>query len=137
MGGDVKFEGTTEEWDALVEKSRQKKIITEIMEADAKDGLYKEQTAVDWLIDQIESKGDAWENASIRRLQISIDISDYLDLKKQAKAIEKEQILGARLDGFKISAEGWNGECPFEGKDDSIILEKIDNNKYYNETYKK
>ena len=37
----MKFEGTPEEWDALVKKSRQKKLITEIMNEDAKDGLYK------------------------------------------------------------------------------------------------
>jgi hypothetical protein len=41
MSGDMQFEGTPEEWDALVKKSRQKKLITEIMNEDAKDGLYK------------------------------------------------------------------------------------------------
>jgi hypothetical protein len=42
--GDVQFEGTPEEWDALVERSRQNKLITEIMEEDAKDGLYNPGT---------------------------------------------------------------------------------------------
>jgi hypothetical protein len=54
-----------------------------------------QQTAVEWFINEIESKGDASENASIRRLQISIDISDYLELKRQAKQMEKEQIMRA------------------------------------------
>jgi hypothetical protein len=83
-----------------------------------------QQTAVEWLVEQIEI------NHTIGYNRITIEQIN------QAKAMEKEQILEARLDGFKISGEGWNGEYPFEGKDDSIILEKIDNNKYYNETYK-
>jgi hypothetical protein len=74
------------------------------------------QTAVEWLIEQIESKGDAWENASIRRLQISIDVSDYLDLKRQAKAMEKEQI----IDAFK------SGEAS---------RDRVEAIEYYNETY--
>jgi len=49
------------------------------------------QTAVQWLIEQLEQKGDAWENVSIRRIQISVDVSEYLDLKRQAKEMEKEQ----------------------------------------------
>lgn len=47
-------------------------------------------TAVEWFIEQLEQKGDAWENVSIRRVQISIDTSDYLELKRQAKQMEKE-----------------------------------------------
>ena len=49
------------------------------------------QTAVEWFIEQLEQKGDAWENVSIRRVQISIDTSDYLELKRQAKQMEKEK----------------------------------------------
>ena len=57
-----------------------------------KEETNKQQTAVDWLIEELENKGDAWENVSIRRLQISIDVSEYLDLKRKAKKMEKEQI---------------------------------------------
>jgi hypothetical protein len=57
------------------------------------------QTAVQWFIEQLEQKGDAWENVSIRRIQISVDVSDYLELKRQAKAMEKEQIEDAYADG--------------------------------------
>jgi len=46
---------------------------------------------------------------------------------------EKEQILNARLNGFMISAEGWNGEYP-EMKYTEVIRE-IKNEEYYNETY--
>ena len=52
-------------------------------------------TAVQWFIEQLEQKGDAWENVSIRRVQISIDTSDYLKLIRQAKQMEKEQIMDA------------------------------------------
>jgi hypothetical protein len=48
-------------------------------------------TAVQWFIEQLEQKGDAWENVSIRRIQISVDVSDYLKLIRQAKQMEKEQ----------------------------------------------
>ena len=57
------------------------------------------QTAVEWFIEQLEQKGDAWENVSIRRIQISIDTSDYLELKRQAKQMGKEQIEDAYADG--------------------------------------
>jgi hypothetical protein len=33
----------------MVNKQEQKKLLTEIMEADAQDVLYKQQTAVEWL----------------------------------------------------------------------------------------
>jgi len=49
------------------------------------------QTAVQWFIEQLEQKGDASENLYVRRVQISIDTSDYLKLIRQAKQMEKEQ----------------------------------------------
>ena len=42
------------------------------------------QSSIEWLFNQIEEKGNAWENASIRRVQISIDTTEYLMLKQQA-----------------------------------------------------
>jgi hypothetical protein len=48
---------------------------------------------------------------------------------------EKEQIIDARLDGFVISGEGWNGEYPFEGKTYEEISLKINNEEYYKITY--
>lgn len=90
-------------------KEQQKKLIKEIMDADAKDGLYKQQTALSWFIEQLEEKGDLRETPSIRIVQINIDTSEYLDLKRQAKAMEKEQKspkrilkLETRLDGVPI-----------------------------------
>ena len=57
------------------------------------------------------------------------------DALKRAREKHKEEIINARLDGFKISGEGWNGEYPFEGKSDKEINIRIDNEGYYNQTY--
>ena len=76
------------------------------------------QTAVQWFIEQLEEKGVAYENVSFRKIQISIDVSDYLDLKRQAFQMEKEQIIDAWEDGVR-SDNGFFGT--FE--------------QYYNETY--
>ncbi len=74
-------------------------------------------TAVQWFIEQLEQKGDAWENVSIRRVQISIDTSDYLELKRQAKQMEKEQIMDASGSGWSdgvlySNGEIWNYQSP-------------------------
>ena len=53
----------------------------------------KQQTAVQWFIEQLEQKGVAYENVSFRKIQISIDVSDYLELKRQAKQMDKKQRL--------------------------------------------
>lgn len=50
-----------------------------------------EQSSVEWLIEQLEEKGGAWENVSIRRLNISIDVSEYMELKTKAKAMHREE----------------------------------------------
>jgi hypothetical protein len=80
-----------------------------------------QQTAVDWFYNAIQKN----------------TLINLSTLYEQAKLMEKEQIEKARLDGFKISAEGWNGEYPFEICDDNNISQEIDNIKYYNETYNK
>jgi hypothetical protein len=85
----------------------------------------KQQTAVDWLMQEIESKGDAWENASVKKIQISIDASEYAELKAQAKEMEKEQM-------DKVS-EDWFVEGCNHMKDNKRIYQSFE--KYYNETY--
>jgi hypothetical protein len=69
--------------------SQQKKLLTEIMEADSKDGLYKQQTAVKWLINELEKLDD--------------NMSEYVSkiaIYNQAKAMEKEQIKKAYKRGY-------------------------------------
>ena len=90
-------------------KEEQKKLLTEIMDADAKDGLYhigdnnKMVTAVEWL-----------------RSKLLIKDSELENLFEQAKAMEKEQIMMAFNDG-KVN----------------FVLNKRNSERYYNETYNK
>ena len=51
----------------------------------------KQQTAVEWFIEELEYKGDLRETPSIRNIQLNIDTSDYMELKVQAKAMHKEE----------------------------------------------
>ena len=55
--------------------------------------MNNKQSSVDWFISQLEEKGDAWETPSIRNIQFNLDVSEYLALKKQAKAMHKEEII--------------------------------------------
>ena len=80
------------------------------------------KTAMQELIEYIESNEIVYNKDLI------------LKLKKLLEK-EKEQILDARLDGFVISGEGWNGEYPFEGKTYEEISLKINNEEYYKITY--
>jgi len=66
--------------------------------------MENKQTAIEWFINELESKGDAWENTSIERIQISIKVSDYLELKKQANKMFEEQIKEAYNRG---KSAGW------------------------------
>jgi hypothetical protein len=85
-----------------------KKLLTEIMEADAKDGLYKQQTAVEFLFEQL------WETPK--------DKLNWYAILKKAKAMEKEQIMSAFISGDLFSADYFDGTNN-EGEN------------YYNETY--
>ena len=76
-------------------------------------------TAVEWLAEQLEEKGKVSEHTKSRILEFKIDVSDYLDLKRQAKEMEKQQI----IDAYKI------GECEVG----LMIVNKPE--QYYNETY--
>ena len=77
------------------------------------------QSSIELFIDQLEEKGDAWENVSIRRVQISIDVSEYMELKTKAKAMHKEEVTSFTAD--------WSVQYKYE--DGKSI------NKYYNETF--
>jgi hypothetical protein len=83
MSGDVNFQGTNEEWTEFVKRinKEKKRLITEIMEDDAKDGIYhnvdtnKMVTAVEWL----------WHHYSVSITRPSEEMLE------QAKAMEKAQ----------------------------------------------
>lgn len=55
--------------------------------------ITNKNSSVDWFIEQLEEKGNAGANTSLRTVQISIDISDYVELKRQAKAMHEKQMV--------------------------------------------
>ena len=84
------------------------------------------QSSIDLFIDQLEEKGNAYEeNEGGRTINISIDISDYMELKIQAKAMHKEEI-------EKVSEDWWNegASYMYDGQRKYNSFEQ-----YYNETY--
>ena len=97
-------------------KEEQKQLITDIMNADAKDGLYKQQTAVEWLEKNIKLDGLSLQQ-----------VLDIVKLFNEAKEMEKQQIIDSfdegKSDGYKTARE-W----------DEIIV-WLSAEQYYNETY--
>ena len=84
------------------------------------------QTAVDWLVDEIE-KHYIINNGRL-------DPTVVMELKMQANAMEKQQSITDYCEGFKASGEGWNGEY---GLTDMLdVAGEIDAEEYYNKTYK-
>jgi hypothetical protein len=79
----------------------------------------KQQTAVQWFIEELEYKGDLRETPSIRNIQLNIDTSDYMELKVQAKEMEKERIIKAWKAG--------------DGKYDKVADKLAE--QYYEQTY--
>ena len=84
-----------------MKKEEQKKLLTEIMDADAKDGLYKQQTAVEWL-EQEFMKGETI-------LPI---------LFKEAKAMEEAIIKNAIM--YTLDEDGHTGDWKIKFANDYI-----------------
>ena len=61
----------------------------------------KQETAVEWYIEELEYKGDLRETPSIRNIQLNIDTSDYMELKVQAKEMEVAGKEMSYADGYK------------------------------------
>lgn len=79
-------------------KEEQKKLLIETMEADEKDGLYKQQTAVDWLVEQYEKA-------------FTLKVNNVMtSIIEQAKQMEKEQINKACYDGYYKEDEKYTYE---------------------------
>jgi hypothetical protein len=74
----------------------------------------KEQTAVEWLVEQIKS--DQYEKA--------LSLSEWMKVFEKAKAMEKEQICDAYYYG--IDVDSWNVDNPYQAAE-----------QYYNETFNK
>ena len=82
-------------------------------------------TSIELFINKLEEKGDMRETPSIRNLQLNIDTSDYLEFKRQAKEMHKQEIIDAWNDGnYSYFYSKETGENFADGKE------------YYNELYK-
>lgn len=101
-------------------KEEQKKLITEIMNEDAKDGLYTQLTAIDWIYGKI-----VYEQ-TIK----SYTPKEWQEIYKQAKAMEKKQIMFAYGDGQQ---NGRECEQKLSNGEDCNVITSL---QYYNETYK-
>jgi hypothetical protein len=62
---------------------------------DKQTNKVEKQTAVEWLINQIEEKGDARKTPYTTIIELNLDTSEYNELIKQAKEMEKEQIVNS------------------------------------------
>ena len=79
-----------------------------------------QQTAVDWLIEQLEQQVYRIDHKDNRIVPISFD--DIIEIQKRAKAMEKEQITDAY----------WNGTIDMNKAEALSEAEE-----FYKETYKK
>jgi hypothetical protein len=61
----------------------------------------KQQTAVEWFIEELEYKGDLRETPAIRNIQLNVDTSDYMELKVQAKEMEVAGKEMSYADGYR------------------------------------
>ena len=88
------------------------------------NGMIK-QSSIEWFIEQLEEKGDLRETLSIRNIQLNIDTSDYMELKVQAKEMEKEQ-----------HATTWDKAMDnLDARGGNMVRAWVDFDEYYNETY--
>jgi hypothetical protein len=95
-----------------MEKNKQKQLITEIMNEDAKDGLYGKQTAVEWLFHQL------WEEPK--------DKFTWYAILKEAKEMEKQQIINAWMatdnELQRLAAEQYYNETYGKNTNDNTTL---------------
>jgi hypothetical protein len=85
------------------------------------------QTAFELFDEQLQEYIIA-QDVVARKLIIEISFEDYMELKKQAKAMEKEQMIKAHLEGWSDAYDYLqdNGNKPARQAEE-----------YYNETYNK
>ena len=76
------------------------------------------QTTTEYIFEQLEEQGLIFLTTKTNEMTISISVSDYLDIKRLAKEMEKQQIIDAHLDGQSLVS------CKDEYAE-----------QYYNETY--
>jgi hypothetical protein len=95
-----------------MDKKQQAKLLSEIMQADDKDGLYKQQTAVEWLQEVII-------NHLSHEQQMQVE-----GLFQQAKAKEKEQTEAAYHDGVDDARNNSIKYAYYKDKKKNIHIER-------------
>ena len=69
--------------------------------------MNNKQSSVEWFIDQLEEKGKAYaETVGVRTVNICIDVSEYMELKQQAKAMHKEECIKYYVDSVDYGDMG-------------------------------
>ena len=82
------------------------------------------QSSVEWLLKQLEEKAVTLTVAGHGRINITMDMPIYMDMRKQAKAMHKEEII-------KSFDEGQEYEYQYHIN----YISKVDSETYYNETF--
>ena len=88
----------------------------------------EKQTAVEWLINRIEEKGDARKTPYTTIIELYLDTPEYNELINKAKEMEKQQIIDAII--FSKREHYTLGECwPTQ-----TVIDKAES--YYKKTFK-
>ena len=90
-------------------------------------------TAVEWLDEQIQERVIA-QDVVARKMIIEISIEDYMDVKRLAKEMEKQQIIDAYWGGLNGSINDYS-ESKKVGSEIIDIKYGKGADQYYNETY--
>jgi hypothetical protein len=95
----------------------------------------KKQTAVDWFNQEVLDLQIKLENNEISNFDF---LKAYKTTFNQAKEMEKQQIIEARVKPLKMFMELRNKHGYFGGHDNGAVIEREINEseQYYNETFK-
>lgn len=115
-----------------MDKEQQKQLITEIMNEDAKDGLYKQQTAVEWLEQQVKDTFYVAEASEMaKRFEGIFEQAKQMEKREITDAIKTEiKLIGNYFDVSKLDVKEQAHHIRFT----SILKDRFD---YYNETFNK
>jgi len=117
--GYPELEGTNALSEDIIKKRTGKMTEEEWQAAErAQTSIKTVMTSIEWFIEQLEIKGDMRETSSIRNLQLNIDTSDYLELKRQAKEMHKQEISDEEIEEeirnrymIPIADYAWRDAC--------------------------
>jgi hypothetical protein len=62
-------------------------------------------TSIEWLFEQIEGEGDIQRDVLSNVLEIKISVSNFLEIKREAKEMHKAEIIKANRDGVDMAVD--------------------------------